>query len=149
MKHRNVFADGKVDPECQWVLDGLGVAVALYDSRSHLNTGTDWYVRHDLGPDDAPPAGFEPGQHATDGGMAGWAPADDDTLPDPAELPPGPYERLGDGTLVHHADAEVLARPTKRGRSAKQVRTLAAQACERGFAGVLFRSEEGTAKVRQ
>jgi hypothetical protein len=64
-----------VHPDCQWVLDGEGVATRKYDGTCTLFDGTDWWARREVkrgkkAPDGFVEADFDPATGKT----VGWEP---------------------------------------------------------------------------
>lgn len=49
-----------VNPACQWVVDGEGVATVKYDGTAVMVRGGKLYVRYDAKPGRTPPPSFEP-----------------------------------------------------------------------------------------
>lgn len=71
----------EVNPECQWVLDGEGIATRKYDGTCVLVRDGRLYRRYDAKHGKAPPSGFEPAQPAPDeatGHWPGWLPVGDE-----------------------------------------------------------------------
>jgi hypothetical protein len=121
----------EVNPECQWVLDGEGVATRKYDGTCvRLDDNGEWWARREVKPGKERPRNYlivETDQ--TTGKEVGWEPVEqsgyakihEDALrnePSSAQLP-GTYELLGpkvqgnpegfDGhALQRHADAVQL-----------------------------------------
>jgi hypothetical protein len=65
----------EVHPDCQWVLDGEGVATWKYDGTCVLFDGERWWARREVKPGKTAPPDFEPVQ--TDdvtGKTMGWEP---------------------------------------------------------------------------
>lgn len=148
MKIENLYdTDGAPAPGSDWVFAGDGSAEPLVaDATQVLNTGDRWLVRVDVGPDEAPPEGFEPGQEAADGGMAGWLPIAGTDRPNPDEIAPGVYLEVPGQPRVYLAD---LAPIKETPGTARNVKRLLARAAKQGAAGVVFRHPSGAAyKVR-
>ena len=70
------YVTSKVDPECQWVLDGEGRASRQYDGLCLLKDEDQWWVRHVAAPDETWPAVFAKCQYLDDGSVIGWVPVD-------------------------------------------------------------------------
>jgi hypothetical protein len=127
----------EVHPDCQWVLDGEGVATRKYDGTCvMLDEDGNWWARREVKPGKTPPPNFR--AEETDpntGKTVGWEPMAQSPFAKfhaeavaPAEefgdligrpLPPGTYELVGpkingnperaiDHRLESHANAERL-----------------------------------------
>ena len=67
----------QVNPECQWVIDGEGVATAKADGTCVMFGGKDWFARREVKPGKQPPAGFiEVSGDVVTGKKMGWVPVD-------------------------------------------------------------------------
>ena len=66
----------KVDPDCQWVLDGQGTATRQYDGVCLLKDADRWWVRHVAAPGETWPEPFAKCQYLDDGTVIGWIPVD-------------------------------------------------------------------------
>jgi hypothetical protein len=65
----------EVNPVCQWVLDGEGVATRKYDGTCTLFDGEKWWARREVKPGKTPPPGYV--AEETDpntGKTVGWEP---------------------------------------------------------------------------
>ncbi|WP_088320307.1 hypothetical protein [Kineosporia sp. R_H_3] len=63
----------EVNPECQWVLDGEGVATRKYDGTCVMFDGRDWLARREVKAGKAAPPGFRPVQvDVVTGKAVGW-----------------------------------------------------------------------------
>lgn len=97
----------EVNPECEWVLRGEGVATRKYDGTCCMAQGGKLFKRHELKPGKAAPEGFVPAQDPDPktGKQPGWVPV---WIDDPASkhhleafkaapcpLPDGTYELIG------------------------------------------------------
>lgn len=69
----------QVHPECQWVLNGEGVATRKWDGTCCLVRDGKLYKRYELKPGAKPPEGFEPAQEPdpNTGKQPGWLPVGD------------------------------------------------------------------------
>ena len=106
----------EVHPDCQWVLDGEGVATRKYDGTCvMLDDSGQWWARREVKPGKTPPPNYRPEQHDEATGKAvGWEPieqspfvkafrrallegeVDEDTGDGvPREFAPGTYELCG------------------------------------------------------
>jgi hypothetical protein len=128
----------EVHPDCQWVLDGEGVATRKYDGTClRLDDGGNWWARREVKPGKPRPAGFVPADHdEATGKTVGWEPIYqsafvkfwDEAFARQREtgeaLASGTYELIGpkingnpegaDGHhLVRHATAEHLDVPAR------------------------------------
>jgi Family of unknown function (DUF5565) len=67
-----------VNPECQWVLDGEGVATRKFDGTCvMLDKDAKWWARREVKPGKQPPPGFMEEQHdEVTGKTVGWEPAE-------------------------------------------------------------------------
>ena len=68
-----------VHPDCQWVLDGEGIATRKYDGTCCMVRDDRLYKRHELRPGKTAPEGFEPAQDIdpSTGKQPGWIPVGD------------------------------------------------------------------------
>ena len=66
----------EVHPDCQWVLDGEGVATRKYDGTCvMLDDSGQWWARREVKPDKTPPPNYRPEQHdEATGKTVGWEP---------------------------------------------------------------------------
>jgi len=66
----------EVHPDCQWVLDGEGVATRKYDGTCcYLDNAGFWYARREVKPGKTPPHNFIPVTHdEATGKTVGWVP---------------------------------------------------------------------------
>jgi hypothetical protein len=130
-----------VHPDCQWVIDGEGVATRKYDGTcTLLNEDGTWWARREVKPGKPHPDGFVPVNYDENTGKTvGWEPIGQSAFAKyhaqalashaahfgPEELEPGTYELIGvkvngnpEGIdpefghqLMSHAHAEVLDAP--------------------------------------
>lgn len=118
----------EVNPGCEWVIAGEGVATRKYDGTCVKldDTGT-WWARREVKPGKKTPAGFVPEQHDdVTGKTVGWEPIEQSPFVkffiDDDDLDPGTYEFIGpkingnpEGAeahmLIRHAEADVLDAP--------------------------------------
>jgi hypothetical protein len=119
-------------PDCQWVLDGEGVATRKYDGTCmRVDETGQWYARREVKPGKTAPPNFEPVMtDETTGKTVGWEPAEQSAFAkylaeairqqDPLKpFEPGTYELCGakvngnpesfvGHVLVRHDEAPVL-----------------------------------------
>ena len=122
----------EVNPGCEWVLDGEGIATRKYDGTCVMFDGRDWWARREVKPGKTPPPGWVEADHdETTGKRPGWEPIEQSPFAKfhaeavdhwDAPITPwrqGTYELCGpkvqgnpegyDGhVLVRHADAETV-----------------------------------------
>ena len=126
----------EVHPDCQWVLDGEGVATRKFDGTClRLDTGGNWWARREVKPGRSEPPGFILVEHDENTGKSvGWEPIYQSAFVkfwdeafthqrDTGEpLVTGTYELCGpkingnpeqlDGhRLISHQDADILDAP--------------------------------------
>lgn len=67
----------EVNPECQWVLDGEGVATRKYDGTCvMLDADGNWWARREVKPGKTPPPNYRPEEtDSTTGKTVGWEPS--------------------------------------------------------------------------
>lgn len=64
-----------VNPQCQWVLDGEGVATVMFDGVCTMFDGTRWWARRDVEPGKTPPPEWQEGAvDEVTGTRRGWEP---------------------------------------------------------------------------
>lgn len=69
------FVTREVHPDCQWVLDGEGVATRKYDGTCVMFDGDAWWARREVKPGKTPPPNFAAVEHDdTTGKTVGWEP---------------------------------------------------------------------------
>ncbi|HET6286314.1 MAG TPA: DUF5565 family protein [Amycolatopsis sp.] len=99
-----------VHPDCQWVIDGEGVALHKADGTCMLlDQDRRWWARRQVKPGrDAPPNYVEIEHDETTGKRFGWEPIEQSTYAKlwrqaidsgnyhPSDLPPGTYELIGE-----------------------------------------------------
>lgn len=124
----------EVNPGCEWVLAGEGVATRKYDGTCVMFDGTSWWARREVKPGkDAPHGWTEVDHDDVTGKRVGWEPIQQsaftkfaaeaiaDDAP-PRGWQPGTYELCGpkiirnpesfkSHVLVRHDDAEQIAVP--------------------------------------
>jgi hypothetical protein len=69
------YVTTEVNPACQWVLDGEGIATRKYDGTCVMLDGTKWWARREVKPGKVTPANFQAVE--TDdvtGKTVGWEP---------------------------------------------------------------------------
>lgn len=126
----------EVNPVCQWVIDGKGVAKRKLDGTCVMYDGADWWARREVKPGKTTPPGFQPiSTDPATGKTVGWEPIGqsafakfhaeaikeaDENADDPwTPWPLGTYELIGpkiNGNperydhhwLVAHANTQVL-----------------------------------------
>lgn len=66
----------EVRPDCQWVLDGEGIATRKYDGTCVMLDGDgQWWARREVKPGKTPPPNYRPEQHdEATGKTVGWEP---------------------------------------------------------------------------
>jgi hypothetical protein len=133
---RHVTRD--VHPDCQWVIDGEGVATRKYDGTCVMFDGERWLARREVKPGKAAPTGYRPVEtDAATGKTVGWEPIEQSAYAkvfarmmspsstpfmDRDDLDAGTYELIGpkingnpEGVKHHelrkHAEAERLDAP--------------------------------------
>lgn len=115
----------EVDPRCQWVLDGEGLATRKYDGTCVMfDEHGDWWARREVKPGKTPPPNYQ--AISTDpntGKIMGWEPIEQSPFAkafsevDTDYMEPGTYELCGpkingnpEGfekhTLIKHSEAE-------------------------------------------
>lgn len=69
------YVTREVHPDCQWVIDGEGVATRKYDGTCVMFDGERWWARREVKNGRIPPPGFQPvDQDHTTGKVVGWEP---------------------------------------------------------------------------
>jgi hypothetical protein len=163
-----------VNPGCEWVAAGEGVATRKYDGTCVMFDGAAWWARREVKPGKTPPPGFR--AVSTDdvtGRTVGWEPVGQSSfakfhgealvnigqLVDPSKpFHAGTYELIGpkingnpEGKpghwLVAHAEADVISLP---GRTFEDLRTTVLKLAEvdRGE-GLVFHHPDGRmAKIK-
>ena len=152
----------EVNPECQWVLDGLGVPTRKYDGTcTMLDEHGRWWGRREVKPGKPEPANFQPEQRdLVTGKTVGWEPIEQSSFIKAfrgvANLPvrPGTYELCGpkvqgnpehfeEHRLISHAFAEV---PPPANRAPKDLVDLVSL---RGWEGIVWHwaQPDGTVKM--
>jgi hypothetical protein len=67
----------EVHPDCQWVLDGEGVATRKWDGTCVMYDGQRWWARREVKPGKTLPPGFVEAEHdEVTGKTVGWEPAE-------------------------------------------------------------------------
>lgn len=121
------YVTNAVDPRCEWVMDGFGVATRKYDGTCILlDESGEWWARREVKPGKTPPPNYAPVERdSTTGKTVGWEPVAQSSLAkyhaEAASIrtswPHGTYELCGpkvngnpEGldrhTLIRHATAE-------------------------------------------
>jgi hypothetical protein len=92
----------QINPECQWVFDGQGIATRKWDGTSCLVKNGQLYKRYDLKPGRKEPGNFVSVDDSIEGHNLGWIPVSDSTPADKhhrkvdsSDLPDGTYELCG------------------------------------------------------
>lgn len=125
------FVLNEVEPGCEWVTEGEGVATRKYDGTCVMFDGSEWWARREVKPGKQPPDRFQQEQHdPATGKTVGWEPAGqsafarwlDEATEGLAVQEVGTYELIGPKVngnpegepkhrLVAHALADVLDTP--------------------------------------
>lgn len=68
------MARNEVNPGCEWIINGEGVATRKWDGSCCMARGSILYRRHEVKPGEAPPYGFEPAGEPDEktGKQQGW-----------------------------------------------------------------------------
>jgi hypothetical protein len=166
---RNVLAE--VNPGCEWVLSGEGIATRKYDGTCVMYDGTAWYARREVRPGKQPPPNFVPVEADTiTGKTVGWEPieqsgfakwfADALSRAVPIEIEPGTYElcgpkvqgnpeRLYNHMLIPHAHADVVIEPTIGPRTFESIREQVLEYGSHGREGFVYHHPDGRmAKIK-
>jgi hypothetical protein len=152
----------EVNPECQWVLDGEGIATRKYDGTCVMLDGSgDWWARREVKPGRAEPANYR--AEETDpvtGKTVGWEPIAQSSFAkafrdcETAGFQPGTYELCGpkvngnpegfeSHVLVRHADVETFG-ATGRPRAFEDLRALViALRKADGWEGIVWHHPDG------
>lgn len=131
------FVTSVVNPGCEWVLAGEGVATRKYDGTCvRLDEAGEWWARREVKPGKKPPAGYMPVEtDPVTGKTVGWEPIGQSSFAKfhgEAVAADGRYERLRSGTyelvgpkvngnperwdrhaLIAHRDAAVVGMPRR------------------------------------
>lgn len=150
----------EVNPACQWVLNGEGVATRKYDGTCVLFDKTGWWARREVKPGKAAPANYRPvSTDPNTGKTMGWEPIEqsafakffNDAIADRIGrvYSHGTYELAGPKVngnpegfdrhlLVSHEDAERLSAP-------RDFEGLAAYLTDPGFVfeGIVWHHPDG------
>lgn len=162
---RHVLRD--VNPECEWVIDGFGVATRKYDGTCvTLDEAGAWWARREVKPGKNIPAGYQIVQHdETTGKLVGWEPIAQSAFAKyhaeaagiRTSWPHGTYELCGPKvngnpedlerhTLIRHATAERVA-PDLDCRSYDEIREFLAR---HQWEGLVYHGPNGLmAKVKK
>lgn len=172
---RHVLRD--LNPECEWVMDGFGIATRKYDGTCVTYDGTAWWARREVKPGKTPPPDYRPlSTDATTGKTVGWEPieqsafakyhaeavrdAEDAEYPEgyhPGPWPVGTYELIGpkingnpEGAESHELVAHEYAErvdPNLDCRSYDEIRAFLA---ERSWEGLVYHGPDGLmAKIKK
>lgn len=156
----------EVHPDCQWVLDGEGVATRKYDGTCVSWHDGDWWFRREVKPGKNPPDGWaQVALDETTGKRVGWEPARptsgfirllreaiDNTFAFGDEIPEGTYElcgpkvngnpeHFGEHRLIRHADAEVFNLPARL--DFNTCRRAVLDLAEYGHEGIVWHHPDG------
>jgi hypothetical protein len=127
----------EVNPGCEWVLAGDGVATRKYDGTCCMFDGEQWWARREVKPGKEPPANFQAVEtDETTGKTVGWEPMEQSAFakwhetalpslrlsPEHQKVVQGTYELCGpkingnsetfdDHVLIRHGEAELLYLP--------------------------------------
>lgn len=150
----------EIHPDCQWVLDGEGVATRKYDGTCvMLDEDGNWWARREVKPGKISPPHWRFVSHDdTTGKSMGWEPVEQSSFGkafadcETAGFQPGTYELCGpkvngnpegfeSHTLVRHADVEEVWFPLEPDADliAHTVRRLGAE----GIEGVVWHHPDG------
>lgn len=147
-----------VHPDCQWVIDGEGVATRKYDGTCLMYDGRQWWARREVKPGKNVPPNYVPVQHdANTDKTVGWEPIEQSAFAryfiearDALAFhtfEPGTYELCGPKVnrnpegyarhvLIRHAEAECLIGPRDYDR-------LAAWLADSDFEGIVWHHPDG------
>jgi len=148
-----------VHPDCQWVIDGEGMATRKYDGTCVMFDGDQWWARREVRPGKAYPAGYQfVARDEATGKTVGWEPIEQSAfikyflealneVPDPLELGKGTYELCGpkiNGNpedyvrhfLICHDDAGILIAP-------RDFDGLAAWMAKTDYEGIVWHHPDG------
>lgn len=110
----------EVEPGCEWVLRGEGIATRKYDGTCvMLEPDGRWWARREVKPGKAPPANFAPEQHdEVTGKTVGWEPIEQSSFAkfhaealEGYYFKPGTYELVGpkiNGNPEHREQHELI-----------------------------------------
>lgn len=165
----------EVNPQCQWVLAGEGVATRKYDGTCVMFDGERWWARREVKAGRQVPSGFQAvSADETTGKVVGWEPIEASpfrkTFAEAEEAglwsgPPesahswsvGTYELVGPKVngnpekaprriLMPHADAEQIQWHVE---DPEDVATLVSYVAQQGWEGVVFHHPDGRmAKIK-
>lgn len=151
----------EVHPDCQWVLDGEGIATRKYDGTCvMLDENGQWWARREVKPDKTPPPNYR--AEETDpvtGKTVGWEPVEQSSFAkafastERAGFQPGTYELVGPKVngnperfethaLVRHADAETFG-TTGVPRAYDDLRRLVVALGRQGWEGLVWHHPDG------
>lgn len=156
----------EVHPDCQWVLDGEGVATAKIDGVcTMLDDAGEWWARREVKKDRTPPANFVAVEHDPETGKTvGWEPMEQSSFEkfhreaSGRVLKPGTYELVGpkiNGNphgyighdLVRHGEIILVSPPT--GYDELRDYLLHWAKAERPYEGIVWHHPDGRmAKVK-
>ncbi|HLL69079.1 MAG TPA: hypothetical protein VK453_25690 [Micromonosporaceae bacterium] len=167
------YVTDQVNPACQWVLDGEGVATRKYDGTCVMFDGREWWARREVKPGKVAPENYVPlGTDEVTGKTMGWEPIEQSSYakyhaealnhfgPAGWNWTPGTYELVGprvngnperveQHTMQLHAWADVLDRGgAARSFDAIKGAVLAA-ARAGGLEGIVYHHPDGRmAKIK-
>lgn len=156
------YVTDEVHPDCQWVLDGEGVATRKYDGTCvMLDEDGKWWARREVRPGKTPPPNWVEADHdETTGKRPGWEPIDQSPFRGPfgeanARHPhePGTYELCGPKVngnpegftlhrLIRHAEAETFG-ATGVPRIFEDLRALVLALSKTGWEGIVWHHPDG------
>lgn len=155
----------EVHPDCQWVLDGEGIATRKYDGTCVLlDEDGEWWARREVKPGKTPPPKYR--TEETDpntGKTVGWEPIGQSSFAKfHAEALGNPFERRAEGTyelcgpkvngnpegftehvLIPHADAETFGMADVGPRLADDLARLAQAVGRDGWEGIVWHHPDG------
>lgn len=158
----------EVHPDCQWVLDGEGVATRKYDGTCvMLDDGGNWWARREVRPGRRVPEGYVPVEtdEAT-GKTVGWEPiyqsgwvkfwdeAWDQQRQTGEQVHTGTYELVGpkvngnpehfpEHRLIRHATAEVFAEVASTALDFDTCRRVVLDLGQHGIEGIVWHHPDG------
>jgi len=145
----------EVHPDCQWVLDGEGIATRKYDGTCVMLDEAGWWARREVKPDKTPPPNFRPEEtDPTTGKTVGWEPIAqssfakffDEAVANETGHPAGTYELCGpkiNGNPEGY-DTHVLVRHDAAKRFSQMSPDALIDHCrEMGYEGVVWHHPDG------
>lgn len=169
------YVTRELNPECQWVLDGEGVATRKYDGTCVALDTEGWWARREVKPGKVTPPNFHPVEtDETTGKTVGWEPIDQsaffrwfkEAFEDDERhegigggYPHGTYELIGPKVngnperqikhrLIAHADAQQVRVFSLTFEGIRDTVVLLAD--EQGFEGLVWHHPDGRmAKIKR